>query len=303
MRATITFAAAGFALLLAAPAHAQSTRTWVSGVGDDFNPCSRTAPCKTFSSAMSKTAAGGEINCLDPAGFGAITINKSLTIDCTGTLGGILSAGTANAVVVNAAATDKVVLRGIQIDGAGTGTNGVRLLAGREVTLENVSIVGLTGTGVELAPSVAGAISILNIKNVTITRANKGLRLAPTNGAFAVGSIVDAHIWGVTAIGVELLGNNAVASVDTSVVSEMFPTSGVAFQVSGGNGVLMVDNSSVTNNSTAFNMLSGTTRVSGNKIYENSVAFNVAGGTFASGGDNKVAPNSAVNPTVVVQSK
>ncbi len=74
-------------------AHAQATRTWVSGVGDDANPCSRTAPCKTFAGAISKTANGGEIDCLDPGGFGAVTITKSMTIDCTGVSGGILNAG------------------------------------------------------------------------------------------------------------------------------------------------------------------------------------------------------------------
>src|ERR1043165_7913237 len=78
----------------AAPAHAQATRTWVSGVGDDANPCSRTAPCKTFAGAISKTAANGEIDCLDPGGFGGVTIVKSMTIDCGGVAGGILSAGT-----------------------------------------------------------------------------------------------------------------------------------------------------------------------------------------------------------------
>src|SRR5216684_8686022 len=62
-------------------ANAQATRTWVSGVGDDANPCSRTAPCKTFAGAISKTAKGGEIDALDPGGFGAVTITKSITID------------------------------------------------------------------------------------------------------------------------------------------------------------------------------------------------------------------------------
>src|SRR5450756_1938987 len=80
--------------LAAAPAHAQATRTWVSGVGDDANPCSRTAPCKTFAGAISKTAAAGIINCIDPGGFGAITITKSITLDCTGTFAGIVVAGT-----------------------------------------------------------------------------------------------------------------------------------------------------------------------------------------------------------------
>src|ERR1700748_2993293 len=81
-------------------ASAQASRTWVSGVGDDANPCSRTAPCKTFPGAISKTAVSGEINCLDPGGFGTVTIVKSITIDCTGIEGGILSAGT-NGININ----------------------------------------------------------------------------------------------------------------------------------------------------------------------------------------------------------
>src|ERR1041384_3993146 len=87
------------------PVHAQATRTWVSGVGDDINPCSRTAPCKTFGGAISKTAAGGEISVLDPAGFGAVTITKSITINGEGSLGGILAA-TVNAIIVNAGVND-----------------------------------------------------------------------------------------------------------------------------------------------------------------------------------------------------
>src|ERR1700742_3537793 len=89
-----------FALLQAAPAQAQATRTWVSGVGDDVNPCSRTAPCKTFSGAISKTATGGIINCIDSAGFGTVTIGKNLTIDCRPFLGGVLASGV-NGINVN----------------------------------------------------------------------------------------------------------------------------------------------------------------------------------------------------------
>src|SRR6202158_1363313 len=102
-------------LFASAPAHAQATRTWVSGVGDDANPCSRTAPCKTFAGAISKTASPGEIDCLDPGGFGAVTITKSITIDCRETLGGVLVSGT-NAIIVNDgtfAAT--VTIRGLDI--------------------------------------------------------------------------------------------------------------------------------------------------------------------------------------------
>src|SRR5262245_11041461 len=84
----------GVTVMSAQPAFAQATRTWVSGVGDDANPCSRTAPCKTFAGAISKTVSGGIINCIDPGGFGAVTITKSITIDCQGTFAGILASGT-----------------------------------------------------------------------------------------------------------------------------------------------------------------------------------------------------------------
>src|SRR5689334_24041061 len=104
-------------LLVAAPASAQATRTWVSGVGDDANPCSRTAPCKTFAGAISKTAAGGEIDVLDPGGFGALTITKAITIDGSGGfIGSVLVAGT-NGIVVQAGANDTVILRNLEFDG------------------------------------------------------------------------------------------------------------------------------------------------------------------------------------------
>src|SRR5205807_7908763 len=107
-------------MLAAAPANAQATRTWVSGVGDDANPCSRTAPCKTFAGAISKTAPAGEINVLDPGGFGAVTITKSITISSVGFEAGVLVSGT-NGIIISAGATDQIVLKGLDIEGLGTG--------------------------------------------------------------------------------------------------------------------------------------------------------------------------------------
>src|SRR5207302_3195217 len=102
---------ATFLLAFASIAQAQATRTWVSGVGDDVNPCSRTAPCKTFAGAISKTAAGGEIDCLDPGGFGTVTITKAITIDCDSGTGGVL--GSAGSGVVVNAGTGIVTLRSL----------------------------------------------------------------------------------------------------------------------------------------------------------------------------------------------
>src|SRR3982750_4020467 len=129
-------AGAVFLLLQGVPAHAQATRTWVSGVGDDANPCSRTAPCKTFAGAISKTAIAGEIDCLDPGGFGTVTITKSITIDCGPyTMGGVLSSLT-NGFLVNGAGA-VVTLRGITIDNASsTAGDGVRILQAAAGNLE-----------------------------------------------------------------------------------------------------------------------------------------------------------------------
>src|SRR5881392_244455 len=109
----------GIFLLASVIMNAQASRTWVSGVGDDANPCSRTAPCKTFAGAISKTATGGEIDALDPAGYGAVTITKAITIDGTGTLAGILNSGV-NGIIINAtsvATTDNVILSALDING------------------------------------------------------------------------------------------------------------------------------------------------------------------------------------------
>src|ERR1041385_5917674 len=146
-------------------AHAQATRTWVSGVGDDVNPCSRTAPCKTFAGAISKTAAGGEIDCLDPGGFGTVTITKSMTIDCGTFPGGTLNSGNINGVLVNtAAASDKVILRNLVIQGcnncpSGSGLNGIRWInLGQELHLDRVVITGDTTMGVDVNKSSAGTL-------------------------------------------------------------------------------------------------------------------------------------------------
>src|SRR6266481_2675994 len=117
-----------FTLAFASLAQAQATRTWVSGVGDDANPCSRTAPCKTFAGAISKTANFGEIDALDPGGFGQVTIIKSITLDGTGTLASIL-ATTGSGVVINAGPADTVTLRGLSINGACLGSNGINILS------------------------------------------------------------------------------------------------------------------------------------------------------------------------------
>ena len=150
--------------LQAIPADAQATRTWVSGVGDDVNPCSRTAPCKTFAGAISKTAASGEINCLDPGGFGAVTITKAIIISCEIGTASVLANGT-NAITVNAGASDVVYLRGLDIEGNPGSTNspeliGVSFLQGAALHIDRCVIRGFTAgaaEGIRFTPNAAGA--------------------------------------------------------------------------------------------------------------------------------------------------
>jgi hypothetical protein len=128
-------------LFVATPAEAQATRTWVSGVGDDANPCSRRAPCKTFAGAISKTAPSGEINCLDPGDFGAVTITKSITISCKIGSAGVLVAGT-NGISVRAAATDVVVLNGLDFEGLGSGLIGINFIQAAALHVQHCRIAG-----------------------------------------------------------------------------------------------------------------------------------------------------------------
>jgi len=143
-------------------AQAQATRTWVSGVGDDVNPCSRTAPCKTFAGAISKTALGGVINAIDSGGFGTVIITKSITIDGSGVLAGILAAMT-NGISINITDPKDIAkavrIRGLTIDGVGTGVQGINVIAANSVTIEDTVIDGFTKNGLI---AVAGDIHVTN---------------------------------------------------------------------------------------------------------------------------------------------
>jgi hypothetical protein len=164
--------------LISSVAQAQATRTWVSGVGDDVNPCSRTAPCKTFAGAISKTTTGGEIDALDPGGFGTLIISKSITIDGTGGLAGILASGSTGFTIriTDPKDTAKAVrLRGLSINGAGSGINGINVVAAGSVSVEDCVIDGFTANGINIS---AGAVFVRN----TTIRNNAAAGIALISG-------------------------------------------------------------------------------------------------------------------------
>jgi hypothetical protein len=175
-------------VLCTVPAHAQATRTWVSGVGDDANPCSRTAPCKTFAGAIGQTAAGGEIDALDPGGFGEVTITKSITIDGGGGQVASVAVSGTDGIDVAAGATDIVTIRNVRLQGFlgngsspnSAGIDGIKFTSGATLTIDNCKIDGFATWGI-LANTSANAI--LNITNTTITNSGDGIGLSPTGGA------------------------------------------------------------------------------------------------------------------------
>ena len=296
-------------LVQVAPLEAQATRTWVSGVGDDANPCSRTAPCKTFAGAISKTATNGEINVLDPGGFGGVTITKAITISSEGFEAGVLVSGT-NAIIINAPSTANVVLRGLDIEGLGTGLSGIRVLAAGTVTIENCTVnnfitAGIdvqpttgvflfikdttvrnnrntsTGGGILLKPGVGGSVRA-SLDNVRSERNLFGLRAENNTETVARNSSFTGSVLTATAnsgIGVNAIGtSNAQINLENCIVSN---NTSIGVQASGTNTFVRVSNTMITNNNgVGINpTASGQVLSFGN----NRVAGNAAGGGFTPG--------------------
>jgi hypothetical protein len=214
---------AGWIAAQASPAAAQATRTWVSGTGDDVNPCSRSAPCKTFAGAIAKTAAGGAINCLDPGGYGAITITKAISISCLYTEGGVLAGG--NGIIVNAGPTDVIFLRGLDVFGVNPPQNGIRFISGAALHIDNVVIrrfdrpdsygvlvepgtdakvyikdsiiadngAGGRGGGVNVQPTGTARATVFIMDSIISNNAGQGLS--------GVGAGADIHVTGTRVLG------------------------------------------------------------------------------------------------------
>ena len=315
LRYLLAISAAGLSLAAAAtPAYGQATRTWVSGVGDDANPCSRTAPCKTFAGAISKTATGGEINCLDPGGFGGVTITKSISIVCQYTEGGVLSAGAGvNGIIINATATSDVYLRGIDLHGAGSAQNAVRFIAGRSLTIED-SIIrsynATNGLGISFQPSGASTLVVRNTSisnNGSTGGTGGGILIQPTGAAGSARvTIIDSSITNNLGNGVRVdstgntgpsmavdisrtrVANNnvgilvnspaATTGITMSVIGATIFNNGTALSTSGGTTQFVVGGSTITGNLTEMSQTNGATLQSFGDNYR---ANNIVPGTFA----------------------
>jgi hypothetical protein len=289
------FSTAALVIGFSTAAHAQATRTWVSGVGDDVNPCSRTAPCKTFAGAISKTAACGEISVLDPGGFGAITITKSITINGTGTLAGILASNT-NGVIVNdtvTATTSTIILRDISINGACTTTgNGIRYLSGGTLMVDHCWIYDFKGVGpsngrgISVAMANTGKLKVID--SVIENMGDDGINMTTTAGQ-VVAAIDGTRIMNCAQDGIEAAANVRGAISNSQITHNA--TAGI--KTSGSNSELNIDDVFVAFSSIGLQASAGSRlRVSDSMIAQNSTGLSLNGGIIDSFQGNSLAGNT-----------
>jgi hypothetical protein len=294
--------------LAIAPAHAQASRTWISGVGDDANPCSRTAPCKTFAGAITKTTAGGEIDVLDPGGFGALTITKAITLDGGGgQVASILVSGT-NGINISAAATDVVILRNLRFNGiiqtGSPGLVGVQINTAARVVIERCDIFGFSSLAVSANPS-SGTL-FLKLQETTLNNNGGGLGIKPSGGATVNAAIerthVDANNGGLKLDGTGG-GPSNIAISDSSI---SLNTNGGVNALSGGSGNVKIDltRTVIANNGTfgvqASNASGGTATltIGQSMLSNNGSAWSiVSGGQLLSYGNNQVTGPVGTGPT------
>jgi hypothetical protein len=289
---TRTLFAAALVMGFSTAAFAQATRTWVSGTGSDANPCSRTAPCQTFSGAQSKTAANGEISALDPGGFGAITIIKGLTLNGTGTLASILAANTTGVVVNAPLATDIVILRDISINGAGTTTGaGIRYLSGGSLMVDHCWIHGMKGTttsngrGISVEKTSNGRLKLLDtvIENV----GQDGIFMTTSAGEITA-TIDRSRIMNCAQDGIEASANSRAAIRDSVVSHITF----VGVKTSGANSFMNIDDALVTYAGTGLQASAGSShRVSDTIIAQNGTGLSLNAGTIDSFQGNSLIGN------------
>ncbi len=285
--AAIAVASALFAF--SAPAHAQATRTWVSGVGNDADPCSRTAPCKTFAGAISKTAINGIINCIDSGAYGAVTITKSITIDCHDVFASILNGNDQSSftgVIINVGADPKdpwrtVRLRNIDISGSGNGNVGISILAAAAVILEDLEITGNTKQGISDSRTEAAG-SMLTIKNTVIANNDgPGISAGAQSNSLTLDNVQSLkNAYGLA------LGKTNTATIVRSVFSNNL-TAGI--QTDPG-GQMMLDSSLVSHNTTGIVANGGAVAFTNSDIAFNTTAIT---GTTTSFGNSRIFGNGA----------
>ena len=279
---------AAFTLAFASLAQAQATRTWVSGVGDDANPCSRTAPCKTFAGAISKTAPSGEINVLDPGGFGAVTITKAITISSEGFEAGVLVSGT-NGIVIAAGVNDVIILRGLDIEGLGTGLVGVKILNNaKTVIVENCNVhnfKGSGGTGIQDNRTQASPVPMLFVNNCNVRDNITGIGALGSSANLERVIIENTKVQANTGVGVDAQAGSVVSIKQSNITGNL--SDGV--KVSGNAQAVVIGTIFTNNQGIAVNNVGGTLT-----IFDTTIINNVTShaGTITTFGTNNCRQNA-----------
>jgi hypothetical protein len=296
--------------LQAATAEAQFAQTWVSGAGDDANTCTRTSPCLTFEGAVNKTAAFGEINCLDSGPFGPLAIAKSLTIRCVGVEGGAAAPG-ANGIIIAAATTDDVVLDGLDFEGGGPSAqsaNGIDIESAASVTIRNCRIAGFAST---FPPNGAGILvvnssdmELLVVDSVIENNAYAGIYLRPGSSANLQATInrvqINNNKFGVVADGT--IGTGKInGTVRDSTVGNNSQNGITASATIATNDTLVIDNVSIVDNGNNGLAASGSKAgflVNSSTIYGNGGGIHTANSaSIVSYGNNRLNGNSGNDGT------
>jgi hypothetical protein len=273
----------GAALLLGlgpiAPADAQS-RVFVAAQGSDGNACTFAAPCRTLQHAHNVVAANGEIDVLDPAGYGTLTITKAISIQGHGFSG--ISAASGNAITINAGASDHINLRGLLIDGFATGANGIAFSTGGSLNIEDTLVRNFASSGISFAPNAASTFSVVNTHlvangshgvsvipiagNITVSGTFEHVLTARNGGdgflfnggtglimrfTIANSTISDNTFHGVVAAG---SGSDVQVMVRSSVVSNQIHGDGL---LANGSALLSFSSSTVMYNETGIQTLNG----------------------------------------------
>ena len=300
-RTTIVVAAA-LALAVTLPAvqaQAQSPRTFVSAAGNDSNPCTFAAPCRHFQAAVNATSLGGEVDALDPAGYGPITISQAITIEGQG-WSYAAPAANSPAITINAV-TGNVYIHGVSLNGVGiTGlTTGIAFISGGSLTVRD-SVIRNFNEGIIFTPN-SSASSKLFVSNTMVSdNATDGIFIATSGSGTTSGAFGHVEIEHNGGRGLFIFTNTQTINMTFSdgVVSDNASV-GISVESDGGTPVnMMVRNSAITDNMIgleASGTASASIRATRSAITGNGTAWKASGGAVTSYADNNIEDNGSAN--------
>jgi hypothetical protein len=254
MRTTIPLTVLATALacsLASTPAHARA-RVFVASYGNDSNPCTFGSPCKTLQQAVNVVDAGGEVTAIDSAGFGPINISRSVTITSPdGVEAGIVPPFDGDAIAINAGSTDAVVLRGLTLEGAGVGRNGVNFATGGSLTIMNCVMKDFLNDGIALFLQESGTATFA-VTNTTVTNNRfQGLSYSSFSNSPNVRIVVDHVVATGNGVGLEFSGISGNGAADIAITNSVASNNTIGIFISGGNALtISIDNATVSGNTT-----------------------------------------------------